>query len=141
VPWVRIDDGFPEHPKVAMLSPGAIGLHVTALCYCNRNLTDGQVEKGIEKRLTSTTNVARYVNELVRRGLWRDEGDAWRIHDYLEYQPSREKVLEERAAAAERQRRAREKAAAKRAAQPDDQSNVTPMSRRDKGVSHGGVTP
>jgi hypothetical protein len=139
--WVRLDDGFAEHPKVAVLSPAAIGLHVAALCYCNRNLTDGRIPKGIETRLTRVSRVAGWVTELVDQGLWFEERDAWRIHDFLDYQPSRAKVLEEREAAAQRQRKAREKAAAKRAAEAAEGTNVTHMSRRDISARHGDVTP
>ena len=37
----RLDDGFPEHPKVQQVGGDAAWLHVCALAYCNRNLTDG----------------------------------------------------------------------------------------------------
>lgn len=131
--WVKLDDGFPENPKVATLSPAAIGLHVCALCYCNRNLTDGEIRKGIEKRLTSTSSTSRLVNQLVGAGLWLDEGESWRIHDYLDFQPSKAKVQADRAAALERQRRSRERRAAAK-------SSVTEVSQRDKPVSHGPVT-
>lgn len=145
MPWVRLDDSFPDHPKIAMLSPAAGWLHVCALCYCGRHLTDGLVPKGVEKRLTSTTNTTRLVNELIRARLWVDEGDAWRIHDYLDYQPSREKVEKERDSAAERQRRAREKAAEKGALRAVNQASDTHpsrhLSRRDTAVSHAEVQP
>ena len=42
--WVRIDDHFTEHPKLASLGttlPMAAWVHLCALCYCNRHLTDG----------------------------------------------------------------------------------------------------
>lgn len=143
MPWVRIDDGFYMHPKVVGLSPAAIGLHLCGLCYAADNLTDGVIPKAAIDRLTSTKNaktVARMTAELESAGMWIDEGTRWRIHDYLEYQPSREKVLAEREKAAERQRKAREDAAAKRAARDVSHGNVTHMSRRDSPVSHGGVT-
>ena len=139
MPWVRIDDGFYMHPKVVGLSPSAIGLHLCGLCYAADNLTDGLIPKAAIDRLTSTKNaktVDRMLAELEAAGMWIDEGTRWRIHDYLKYQPSREKVLAERESAAERQRKAREKAATKRATE----GNVTHMSRRDGPVSHGGVT-
>lgn len=140
MPWVKIDDGFYMHPKVIGLSPAAIGLHVCGLCYAADNLTDGHIPKAAIDRLTSARSAAKMLDELEAAGMWIDEGQSWRIHDYLKYQPSRAKVLEEREQASERQRKAREKAAAKHASSDDDQSNVTHMSRRDRPVSHGGVT-
>lgn len=135
--WVKLDDGFYMHPKVAGRSPAAVGLHVSALCYCSQNLTDGLLPKGMEKRITSTPNVGKLVAELVEAGLWHDDGTDWRMHDYLDFQPTRAKVLADREASAKRQRDAREKRLAERASA---NSNVTVMSQRDNGVSHGGVT-
>ena len=39
--WTKLDDLFPGHPKVITLSDSAFRLHVTALCYCASQLTDG----------------------------------------------------------------------------------------------------
>ncbi|KPC69115.1 hypothetical protein ADL26_19310, partial [Thermoactinomyces vulgaris] len=41
--------------------------------------------------------------------LWEDTGEAWQLHDYLDYQPSKEQVIADRAKAAERQKRWRER--------------------------------
>ena len=42
--WLRIDDGFVEHPKVYDLSDRSFRLHVAAHCYSARNLTDGVLD-------------------------------------------------------------------------------------------------
>jgi hypothetical protein len=39
--WVRLDDSFPEHPKVIALTDAAFRAHVRGLCYAGRFLTDG----------------------------------------------------------------------------------------------------
>lgn len=39
--WVRIDDHFDEHPKLAAVGPVGWGVWLAGLAYCNRNLTDG----------------------------------------------------------------------------------------------------
>lgn len=139
MPWVKLDDNFPDHPKVALLSSDAGWLHVCALCYCNRQLTDGHVEKGYEHRLTemSTAATNRAVTMLVDRKLWYDCGDHWLIHGFLDYQPSRDDVLAERAAGAERQRKSRERRAREEA---EKRASVTHLSQRDNSVSHGHVT-
>lgn len=98
MPWVRLDDGFSDHPKVVGLSDSAFRTHVSALCYCNRHLTDGHVPAVIGNSC---------VDELVDAGLWSMNGSGYVIHDYLEFQPSRASVLEERAKAAERMRKHR----------------------------------
>lgn len=103
--WVRIDDTFPEHPKVVGLSAAAFRLHVTAICYASRNLTDGYVPRGALRALGGTK---QRVAELVKAGLW-DGGGAtgWQLHDYLDYNRSRGDVEDERRAARSRMGRAR----------------------------------
>lgn len=87
--FMKLAQGFPEHPKVLGLSDGAFRLYVEALCYCGRYLTDGALAGPVVARMGK----ARHVDELVQAGLWErcDEG-GWRVHDYLEVQQSREQV-------------------------------------------------
>lgn len=100
--WLRLDDGFAAHPKVAHLSPHAFKLHVSALCYCAQFLTDGFVPTARPGLLMEGYRPAQ-VTELVDAGLWEPaEGGYW-LHDYLKYNPSREKVEAEREAARNRQ--------------------------------------
>lgn len=113
MPWVRFDDQFPIHRKAAGLSDAAFRLHVSAIFWCARNLTDGVVPAGdLEDVSARVRTPTRFAAELVIRGLWHpgDEEcnsdqcaasgapgvDGWVIHDYLEYQPSRSKVLQTR---------------------------------------------
>ena len=127
MPWVRLDDGFTEHPKIVAAGGDAAWLHVCALAYSNRNLTDGTIPKGVLVRLSDRKEPQKLALRLCDNGLWIDEGDRWRIHDFHDFQPTAEQVKHERAQARERQRRRR----AKQLADPDPESNVTPMSRRE----------
>jgi hypothetical protein len=125
MPWVRFDDHFPVNRKVDGLSDTAFRLHVSAIFWCARNLTDGVVpEEDLELVTARVRAPARFGTELVRRGLWHEAGfqcdsedcppsgpNGWVIHDYWEYQPSKSKVVAERAANAERQARWRERQA------------------------------
>ncbi|HXH05392.1 MAG TPA: hypothetical protein VNI83_02260 [Vicinamibacterales bacterium] len=91
--WVKLDEAFFDHPKIASLSDAAVIAYLQALCYCNRNLTDGFVPL---KRAREFAGKSRVFNELVPH-LWElCEGGIF-IHDYLDYQPSRAQVLAERA--------------------------------------------
>lgn len=107
MPWVRLDDGFADHPKLEQAGPLAAWLHVAALCYCARHLTDGCIPKPKALRLTDVPRPAQRVDALLAAGLWEDEGDHYRVHDYLEFQPSREQVEADRAAARDRMARVR----------------------------------
>jgi hypothetical protein len=119
--WVRFDDQFPIHRKVGGLSDVLYRLHTEAIFWCARNGTDGIIRKN-ELNLVSTRARLARVSELTRARLWHDAAetcaeceaalaaastplppDGWIVHDFLAYQPSREKVDKERAAKAERQ--------------------------------------
>jgi len=104
--WVKLDDGFAEHAKVLKAGPLAAWLHVSALCYANRHLTDGLIPQAALSQLMSMNGlsnkgrpvrVAGLAARLVRAGLWERDGGDYRIHDYLDYQPSRREVETRRA--------------------------------------------
>ena len=104
--WVQFDDGFADHRNNAGLSDAAFRLHVAGILHCGRHLTDGLVDAEEVPRL-----VRRYrrsaLFELLSRGLWIAHGDpaaAYAIHDYLQWNPSRAKVMARREAAARKKR-------------------------------------
>jgi hypothetical protein len=93
--WVRVDDQFPDHPKLMRLGKdrlAGMGLWVVGLCYCARFLTDGYIPA-----MALPWGSRRIATLLVSVGLWDVEGDGYRIHDYHEYQPTKAAVLEKRA--------------------------------------------
>lgn len=94
--WVKLDDGFADHPKVVTLSDKAFRCLVRAYCYCGRYDTDGLLPVGFM--------APKYEDELVAAGLLDRPGYGERasVHDYLTYNPSREQVEEERRKARER---------------------------------------
>lgn len=95
--WVRLDESFPEHPKVIEAGPIAAWLHVRAIAYCNRQLTDGFLLHAVVKSMNGTASA----KVLVKVGLWKPVRGGYEIHDYLEYQPSRQDVLDRRRRRAE----------------------------------------
>jgi len=52
MPWVKLDDRFSEHPKWGNAPSCDVHWFLFALCYCNRNLTDGFIPAGVAERLT-----------------------------------------------------------------------------------------
>lgn len=103
--WVRLDDNFADHPKVIALSDTAFRLYIEALCYSNRQLTDGFIPMAVYLK-ASKNDDADY---LIEAGLWEEVPNGYQIRSYNEYQPTREKVNEKREQARERLRRFREK--------------------------------
>lgn len=49
--WVRIDDAFATSPKVVEVGPLGMAMQVAALCYSNRELTDGHIPRPIARTL------------------------------------------------------------------------------------------
>lgn len=114
--WVKLDDQFPIHRKIAKLSDPAFRLHAAAIAWCARNLTDGVVPADeLDDVCAQVRAPERFATELADRkvNVWHAAGydcpspncsapahdedgkpiDGWVIHDYLEYQPARSKVL------------------------------------------------
>lgn len=109
MPWAKFDDRFPSNRKIALLSDRAFRLYVTAVCWSAENSTDGVIEREELRLIASYRGVNRAVTELIERGLWIATDDGWCIHDFLDYNPSREQVLVARKTNAARQERFRQR--------------------------------
>lgn len=111
--WARIDDGFVDHPKVLRIwnrNPGAIGLHVRAIAYCAKHLTDGRIPVVAVETLSPVRSERDgQVEALITEGAWyRDEGsETFVIHDFLDYQPTRDEVTDRRQKDRDRKRAAK----------------------------------
>jgi hypothetical protein len=101
--WVKLDDNFHWHPKVAPLSDGAYRLYVGGLCYCNRfGHGDSLTMPQILGLVGNARRAERLINELTSAKLWRKSGTHYTIHDYFSYQPDPKKVFAGRVSAATR---------------------------------------
>lgn len=143
--WVKLSDTFAEDPRLEDAGADALALHVAALCYCARQLTDGRVPTKAARRLWSVDDPAATIARLVDVGLWRELDDGYELVDYLVDQRSREHVEEvraKRAAAGARGgtrsgevRRAQSEATTKQVASPADEPRPGP-SRPDEPPTH-----
>ena len=86
--WIRLDDNFPDHPKVITLSDKAFRVYISGLCYSSRYLTDGFLADPVVNRLDGVLSA----EELVLVGLWSRRENGWEIASYAEYQTSKEQV-------------------------------------------------
>lgn len=114
--WFRADDSLPTHRKVLSIPRGArrvaaMGTWVLAGTWCAANLTEGHIPAGVVDDLGLP---ARAVADLVAARLWHPTDGGYAMHDYLDYNPTKEQVERERAAARKRQQRARETAKSQR---------------------------
>ena len=115
--WVRVSDDFYDHERFADVGPLGIAVWIVGLAYCNRNLTDGRIPKRAALRLMHIEGLGVYegsyagrdagvndgIAELTDAGLWAEDGRDYVIRDYLDYQPSRDEVEEQRRKSAARQ--------------------------------------
>jgi hypothetical protein len=98
--WGRLDDGWYDHPKVVACGPIGMALHAWSISYCSRHLTDGYVRKG-----ALPTWARPATRTLVDNGLFDELVGGFMVHDYLDWNPSRNQVLHERELAAARKDR------------------------------------
>jgi general stress protein YciG len=105
--WAKFDDRYPWHRKVRGLSDAAFRMDVSAVCWCAENLTDGVIESEFLTLVSDVRNPRKVAAELVRAGRWHAEDHdcescpllppgAHVIHDYLDYNPTREKIERDR---------------------------------------------
>lgn len=98
VPFLLIDDGFAEHRKLEALSDAAFRAFMHSLCYAARNQTDGF----IPERTARVIAPAKATRELVDGVLWHRCDGGYLIHDYLDYNPSKQQISERKQATKER---------------------------------------
>lgn len=97
--WVKVDDKAWSHPKLVGLHPNALRLWLFGLCWCNQHETDGHIPLGV---LGLLGGKARDAEALVKAGLWYADDMGWEVHQYLNYQPSKEQLDAKRNATAAR---------------------------------------
>jgi len=111
--WARIDDNFYDHPKVIRIwqrNPAALGLHVRAIAYCARHLTDGLIPAAAVESLSPLQRdreeqIAALVDE--QAWYWDEGTETFAIHDFLDYNPTKADRDEQKEKDRDRKRRAR----------------------------------
>lgn len=113
--WVKLADDFTEHKKLLAAGPLAGWLWVSALAWSNRNDANGVIPSAQVSRLASFDGIGVYTGvfsgddvncralaeRLVDVGLFEFHQDGYVIHDYADYQLTKEE-LERRSAAKRR---------------------------------------
>ncbi len=128
--WFKVCDTFHSNRKVITLSAtelgrAAIGLWAVAGSWCADNLTDGELDLAVVKRLGWKP---KHAKALVEAGLWEIREGDYRYHEWHGYQPTRQSVESKRASA-------RERMAAKRASQPGSERAPPVRANKERTVS------
>lgn len=94
--WVRIHDGAMGDLKIMRLSDSAFRLWIKGLCYCQTQLTDGLIPREwLREVRAKRADVDLLASVLVegKAPLWEViEGFGFKVHDYLMWNDSRDKV-------------------------------------------------
>ena len=112
--------------------PDAFVIHVAAMCYCMRQLTDGIIVARAARILWPVDDVDAAITALVDNGLWKPTETGYEIVDFLKTQRSAEVIRREQQLKAERQSRWYEKKRAGNGASKDASHDPT------KGAPLGG---
>lgn len=120
--WIKIDDQFPDHPKIRSVGALGLALQMAAICYCGRYLTDGflsysaadalirsvfapftKEDGSIWQAAITSGHAGEDADEcdwkrlMVESGLWENSRKGgYYIHDYLKYNPKKSEVLAQR---------------------------------------------
>jgi hypothetical protein len=105
MPWFKIDDTMPDHPKFIAAGNAATGLWAKCGAWSMRQLTDGFVPTAVVRQYGTNAQAQR----LVDVGLWIAKDDGFLFHEWTQRQPSRAKVQADREANAARIQRWRDK--------------------------------
>ena len=92
--WMRFDDGGIDHPKFLALSHAAFRLWVEGCCYCNKHLTDGLLSRLALKGFRYSSR--NRIEELLSVSLWENHPVGFKVHDFLDFNDSRDVVLRKR---------------------------------------------
>jgi hypothetical protein len=109
--WIRIDDGFSTHRKLATIGANGVTIYIAGLCFCARHATGGRIDKAEVAQLWrfGRVPIAQTCLRLVAAKLWEDRGDHYIVHDYEQYNESADEIQRKRKHNSERQRRLRER--------------------------------
>lgn len=121
--WFKVDDKFHSHPKAIEAGNAALGLWVRCGSWAADQLTDGFIPHAIASQYgTKPQRIA-----LVSSGFWLPVDGGYQMHNYNLRNPTKDQVLSQRKAAAERIQRWRGNAASNAVTPPVTGDDVTPL--------------
>lgn len=83
---------MPDHPKLRAVGPLGIALEVAAICYSNRLRTDGFIPAEVAQNLVALKRPKYTIDKLLKEGLWEEVAGGYRLHDYHDYQATRQEI-------------------------------------------------
>lgn len=93
--WTKLDDGFWSNPKVSRVGNEAAGAYARCLSYCGCHETDGLIPPDVARFIATPKVFGKLEDVGLVEGL---NGTGYRIPDYLEFNPSHDKLEAKREA-------------------------------------------
>lgn len=104
--WARLDDALIDHQKISAAATFlkrngdgraiALGFFAVCLMWCSKHLSDGKISKEVVEGFSHVKQPLVVADALVRAGLLERVEGGFLVHDFLEYNPSAEKVKKKR---------------------------------------------
>jgi hypothetical protein len=120
--WAKIDDQFYLNQKNDTITRDEQDLYLAGLVYCNGQLTDGFIPAGklallfVWAKLPIEANAQALASGLVKQNYWEFAEGGYMVHDFLDWNMSKEEIIALKSERTEAGRRGGVASAAKRQA-------------------------
>jgi hypothetical protein len=137
MPWIRLSDDYLGDEKISALSHGGFRLWHEGLAHCRRHQTDGLIPFSIMRQLpTFSKSREKELATPLREGLaplWDlIPKMGYKVHNYLEWNPSKECEQERRAESRDRMRGWRDRERRVTKGTPQTAAPVTQVLQRNE---------
>lgn len=105
--WIRVSVRFFSHRKAVKAGDAACMLHLAAIAYAREQMTDGDIDVDVLRRLTTHARPKDLAAKLVEVGLWSATQDGYVIHDYADWNPTRAEIESRRGHERDKKRKQR----------------------------------
>ena len=97
MPWIKLDDQWMDHPKIIRAGRDARDMWLASITWCAKHSTDGFFPPELLPSLyimagIDVANCQTLASTLLEVCLWERTETAYHIHDYLNYQPTKEQT-------------------------------------------------
>lgn len=121
--WIKLDDQWMDHPKVIAAGRDARDMWLASITYCAKHLTNGYFHANLLPTLAimagvDVANCQDFARRLLDVCLWDATDDGYMVHDFLDYNPTKDQALATREARKEAGRRGGVAKASKMLAKP-----------------------
>jgi len=104
--WIKLDDQWMDHPKIIRAGRDARDMWLASITWCAKHLTDGYFPAELLPSLAvsagvDVANCQTFAKTLLDVCLWESTNSQYYIHDYLDYNPTKEQTEANRIARSE----------------------------------------